>query len=161
MIKWNYMSNFLVKWGEPAITSTSLQIGGVLGNPAHLPDIPLEETLLDESHNNNLLTCFKRNGFSNPIAYYLNDTLNEEYAERSENNGVLDFPILFIDTKRDTTCTLSMAPKMAEEQERYVENLTFETIEAGHWPHLERPAEINKLIKKWLVTKLGFVLLQL
>ncbi|KAF2029432.1 alpha/beta-hydrolase [Setomelanomma holmii] len=141
--------------GKPAMTSRILREGGWFsGHPEALPDVPLEATSLDESLYGNLLKSHKKHGFFPPTAYYLNHDANAEYAKSEKNGGVLEFPVLYIDAKLDSICTPSAAPKYAEEQAKYVKDLTYETIEAAHWVQLERPKEVNEALEKWLNKKL-------
>jgi soluble epoxide hydrolase/lipid-phosphate phosphatase len=115
------------------------------GHPENLPDIPLEYTSLDNSLYTNLLKSHKEHGFFPPTAYYLNHEANAE-----KNGGVLEFPVLYIDSKLDSTCTPSLAPKMAESQRQFAKRLTYQTIEARHWVHLEKPKETIEILEKWL-----------
>jgi soluble epoxide hydrolase/lipid-phosphate phosphatase len=141
------------KWGQPSPTSRVLRDGGWFGgHPEQLPDIPLEYTSLDESLYSSLLRSKKKHGFFGANAYYLNHKANAEYAKSEKNGGVLEFPFLFIDAKLDAVCSPSMAPKMAEMQKQYVKNLTYKTIEAAHWVHLEKPKEVNETLEEWLAT---------
>ena len=128
-------------WGQPSFLATVLKDGGWFGgHPENAPDLPLEATLLDESLLESLKKSHKAHGFFGAIAYYLNHDVNEEYAKKEKNGGVLDFPVLFIDAKYDP-CSPSVMPKMGEAQKGFVENLTLETVEAGHWAQLEKPKE--------------------
>ena len=141
------------KWGQPSPTSRVLRDGGWFGgHPEQLPDIPLEYTSLDESLYSSLLRSKKKHGFFGANAYYLNHKANAEYAKSEKNGGVLEFPFLFIDAKLDAVCSPSTAPKMAEMQKQYVKNLTYKTIEAAHWVHLEKPKEVNETLEEWLAT---------
>ncbi|PSN71502.1 alpha/beta-hydrolase [Corynespora cassiicola Philippines] len=138
-------------FGKPSVTSDTFRVGGWFGgHPEKVPDIPLEGTLLDESLYNNLLGHSKKNGFAPANAYYLNHAANAEYAKSEKNNGVLEFPVLFIDSTYDATCSPSTSPKLGENQKKFVKNLTFKTIDAGHWVQLEKPTETNKVIDDWL-----------
>ncbi|KAL1797075.1 hypothetical protein ACET3X_005615 [Alternaria dauci] len=140
-------------WGKPSRTSRVLRDGGWFGgHPELLPDIPLEHTSLDESLYSNLVKSKKKHGSFGPTAYFLNHKANAEYAKSEKNGGFIEFPMLFIDAKYDHTCSPTVLPKLAEDQRQYVKNLTYETIEAGHWVQLEKPKEVNKTLEKWLDT---------
>jgi soluble epoxide hydrolase/lipid-phosphate phosphatase len=146
------------KHGQPAAaTSRLLRDGGWFGgHPEALPDVPLEYTFLDESLHQNLLKSHKKHGFFPPTAYYLNHDVNAEYAKSEKNGGVLEFPLLFIDAKHDAVCSPSTTPKMGEIQREAVKDLTYETIESGHWVQLEKPAEVNKVLETWLDNSVQF-----
>jgi soluble epoxide hydrolase/lipid-phosphate phosphatase len=138
-------------YGKPGPMSRTLRDGGWFGgHPEKLPDIPLENTSLDESLYSNLLKSKKKHGFFGADAYYLNHAANAEYAKSAKNGGVLEFPVLYIDPKYDGVCSAGVQPKLAEGQKKYTRNLTYVTIESGHWVQLEKPKEVNEALDKWL-----------
>ncbi|CAO2655695.1 Nn.00g044980.m01.CDS01 [Neocucurbitaria sp. VM-36] len=140
---------------KPAMTARLLRDGGWFGqHPELVPDIPLEYTSLDQSLYDNLVKSHKTHGFFPPTAYYLNHDVNAEYAKSEKNGGVLEVPVLFIDAKYDAVCSPSASPKMGEAQEKFVKDLTYETIEAAHWVQLEKPKEFNEALEKWLSAKI-------
>ncbi|KAF1915176.1 Alpha/Beta hydrolase protein [Ampelomyces quisqualis] len=140
--------------GKPSPTSEVLKDGGWFkGHPEQLPDIPLEYTSLDESLLKNLINSHQAHGFFPPTAYYLNHDVNAEYATSAKNDGVLGFPVLFIDAKHDSVCSPSTTPKFEEIQAEFTKDLTYETVESGHWVQLEKPKEVNEAIEKWLNAK--------
>ncbi|KAH8731099.1 Alpha/Beta hydrolase protein [Phaeosphaeriaceae sp. PMI808] len=150
-----YMKHDPKTWGKPSPTASMLKDGGWFGgHPEMIPDIPLEYTSLDESLYNNLLKSHKSHGFFPPTAYYLNHDVNAEYAKSEKNGGVLEFPVLYIDAKHDSICSPSTSPKHKDAQEQHTRDLTYETIEAGHWVMLEKPKETNAALDKWLQAKL-------
>lgn len=141
-------------YGQPSALSNVLKDGGWFGgHPENLPDIPLENTLLDESLYRNLLKSHKDHGFFAPTAYYLNHDVNTEYAKSEKNGGVLEFPVLYIDAKHDAICSPSITPKFQEAQSTVCRDLTYETIESGHWVQLEKPKETSEAVAKWLRAK--------
>jgi len=143
------------KHGQRSFSSTIIRDGGWFGgNADNCPDIPLAYTSIDEHHLANLLKSHKKHGFFGPTSYYLNSDVNAEYAKSEKNHGVLDFPVLFIDAKHDPICSPSVAPKMAELQRECCKDLTYETVESGHWAQLEKPDDVNTIIGKWLADKI-------
>ncbi|KAF2833348.1 alpha/beta-hydrolase [Ophiobolus disseminans] len=153
--KIKYVKHDPSKWGQPSMTSTTLKDGGWFsGHPENLPDIPLEYTSLDESLYQHLVESHKKHGFFPPTAYYLNHDVNAEYAKSEKNGGVLEFPVLYIDAKHDAVCSPSTTPKFKEIQEKFVLDLTYETIESAHWVQLEKPDDTNAALEKWLGAKL-------
>ena len=139
------------KWGQVSMTSRLLREGGWFGGHAEmLPDIPLEATFLDKELYANLTKSHKKHGFFPPTAYYLNHDVNEEYAKSAKNDGVLEFPVLYVDAKHDSICSPSTTPKMGESQAKFTKKLTYETVESGHWVQLEKPKETNAALEKWL-----------
>jgi soluble epoxide hydrolase/lipid-phosphate phosphatase len=143
-------------YGKPSPTSQVLKDGGWFkGHPELLPDVPLEYTSLDESLLKNLIDSHQRHGFFPPTAYYLNHDVNTEYAKSSKNDGILEFPVLYIDAKHDAVCSPSTTPKFKEIQSEFTKDLTYETIESAHWVQLEKPKEVNDAIEKWLNAKVS------
>lgn len=139
------------KYGKPSVTSRLLRDGGWFGgHPEAVPDVPLEYTFIDQSLYSSLLASHKKHGFFPATAYYLNHDVNAEYAKSEKNGGILDFPVLYIDAKHDAVCSPSTTPNMGESQRSAVKDLTYETIEAGHWVQLEKPEEVNKVLEMWL-----------
>lgn len=142
-------------WGKPAVTSRVIKDGGwFAGHPELLPDIPLEATYLDASLYANFLRSHKKHGFFPPTAYYLNHDVNEEFAKREVNEGVLGFPVLYIDAKFDAVCSSSTTPRIDEPQREKVKDLTKVVVESGHWVQLEKPKEVNEVLGKWLAEKI-------
>jgi soluble epoxide hydrolase/lipid-phosphate phosphatase len=155
------------------VTSQVLKNGGWFGgHPEELRDIPLEDTFLDESLYQNLVKSHEKHGFFPPTAYYLNHDVNVEYAKREKNGGVLEFPVLYIgacihprlhvrleltspsaDAKYDGVCSPSTTPKFKEVQSKFTRDLSYETIESGHWAQLQKPKETNEAMEKWLHEK--------
>jgi pimeloyl-ACP methyl ester carboxylesterase len=61
--------------------------------------------------------------------------------------GPIEVPTVYLHGERDGC----IGPEMADGQERYF-NALFETVklaDAGHFLHLERPAEVNAAIVRW------------
>lgn len=147
-----HMPHDPANYGKPnARTSRQLREGGWFGgHPEAVPDVPIEYSLIDESLYNSLTASYKKHGFFPSTAYYLNHDVNAEYAKSEKNGGKLQFPVLYIDAKHDAICSPSVTPKMAESQREAVQDLTYETIEAGHWVQLEKPGEVNKVLETWL-----------
>jgi soluble epoxide hydrolase / lipid-phosphate phosphatase len=138
-------------YGKPSPTGRVLRDGGWFQNhPELIPDVPLEYTFLDQQLYDNLIKSHKEHGFFPPCAWYLNHDVNEVYAKSEKNGGVLEFPVLYIDAKHDGVCSPSTAPLMGKPQEETCKKLTYETIEAAHWVHLEKPKEVNAAMDKWL-----------
>jgi soluble epoxide hydrolase/lipid-phosphate phosphatase len=152
-----YMKHKPENWGKPSPMALTLENDGwfrAKGVPVDIPDVPLGYTLLDESLYANLLRSHKAHGFFPPTAWYLNHGVNTEYAKSEKNGGVLEFPVLYIDAKHDAVCSPSTSPKFKEVQEKFVKDLTYETIEAGHWVQLEKPKEVIDALEKWLDAKI-------
>ncbi|KAH9879713.1 hypothetical protein IAQ61_001532, partial [Plenodomus lingam] len=141
-------------WSKRSFTATVQRDGGWFGgHPEMLPEIPIAATIIDEHHLASLVKSHKKHGLRPAISYYLNHDVNAEYAKSEKNAGVLEFPVLFVDPKYDGVCSPSTTPKMAEPQKECTKDLTYETIESGHWVQLEKPEEVNRVLEKWLSEK--------
>lgn len=145
-------------YGKPnAASSRQLKDGGWFGgHPENVPDLPLEYTFLDQSLYDNLLASHKKHGLYPATAYYLNHDVNAEFAKSEKNGGILEFPVLYIDAKYDAVCSPSTTPKMSQGQRETVKDLTYETIDSGHWVQLEKPKEVNKVLETWLDNSVQF-----
>ncbi|KAF2108261.1 Alpha/Beta hydrolase protein [Lophiotrema nucula] len=154
IIKLVYLKGDASLYGKPARQSRVLEDRGWFGGNLELaPEVPLAATVLDEGLFENLVSSLRKHSFFPPTAYYLNHDVNEEFAKTEKNGGVLDFPVLFIDTKYDNVCTITTTPKMAEGQEELCKDLTQATVDAGHWAVLERAGEVNEALEGWLNSK--------
>lgn len=58
-------------------------------------------------------------------------------------------PTLFIQAEYDTVCDTVNSP-LAEASRKRSKNLTEASVAAGHWLALEKPAEVNSIIEKWI-----------
>lgn len=97
---------------KPSFGSVAIRNGGLFGpDPnATIPDIPLEETILDEDLYKNLVATHKQNGFFPATSYYLNHDINKIYDDKKKNSGVLDMPVLFIDARYDDVSPAAEQP---------------------------------------------------
>ncbi len=140
-------------YGRPGRTATITRDGGWFGGAKSAPEIELDNTLLDDSMFQSLRDSFIRNGFFGPTSYYLNHAANEQYSQRSVNNGMLDVPVFFIEARFDHVLSTSIS-RLSEPMRKHCRNLTECSIDAGHWIVMERPQEVNAAIARWLSTKL-------
>lgn len=150
LTKVTYIPHDPSQYGKPGRTSRTIRENWFGGKPELIPDIPLAYTVLDESLYQALVASKKKHGFFGATSYYLNSDVNTEFAKSEVNGGVLEFPVLYIDAKHDAVCSPSTTPHMGESQKSAVKDLTYETIEAGHWVQLEKPQETNEALEKWL-----------
>lgn len=144
-------SNYL----KPARTSRALREGLYKhADRPDMPDVPLSQTVLDESLHAALVATAKKNGFFPATSYYLNHAANAAYAKSERNGGVLGMPVLYLDAKYDGICSPHANPRVAWDMRKMCRNLTECTIEAAHWLHLEKPVEVNAALIRWLATAL-------
>lgn len=161
IVKFLYQKANPSTYGAISPTATYLRDGGWFGgHPENLPDLPLNSTVLDEGLFQTMVKSHEDHGFTGPISYYLNNDVNAEYAKSEKNGGYLKFPVLYFDAKYDVVCSPSLHPKFAENQAKFVKDLTYETIEGAHWLQLETPKELISGMEKWLKAKFRFTLEQ-
>lgn len=130
--------------------STVRKDGGWFGGADTLPDIPLANTILSEGLYRELVTAMQTTSFYPADAYYMNHARNKEFvlAER-KNEGILTVPCLFIQARYDTTCD-TVKSRLLEPMTQMCKNFSFANIDAGHWVALEKPAETNAVLVRWL-----------
>lgn len=136
-----------------AATSDVSKNGGWFGGPSvEMPDLPLENTLLDQNLFEQLTESLTKNGLSGATAYYLNHSANEQYSTKEViNNGKLKMPVLFIHTEYDAIAQTVHNEKTMTRMRADCENLQEFTLKAGHWGMLERPTETNAGVVEWLI----------
>ncbi|KAG8159920.1 hypothetical protein KVR01_010557 [Diaporthe batatas] len=142
-------------FGKPAFTATTRKSGGWFGPLTEAPETPFETCLYadDKPAFDRVVAEFERNGFEGPNAYYLNHKANGEWLRGAPNGAVLEFPVLFVETKYDTVCDTALS-RLAEPMRELCKDLTEVSLDCGHWACLEKPRELNAALVKWVATKL-------
>jgi pimeloyl-ACP methyl ester carboxylesterase len=102
------------------------------------------EPLLNDEELNYYAAAFARSGFSGPINWYRNWTVN--WRELENVDPFVRIPTLFIGAEHDVVIDLQYVDGM----QPLVEDLTVEMLDCGHWTQQERPREVNRLIVDWL-----------
>jgi soluble epoxide hydrolase / lipid-phosphate phosphatase len=59
-------------------------------------------------------------------------------------------PMLFVEAKFDTAADTIQNPKLTERMKESCKDLSWTTIDSGHWVALEKPVETNAAVTKWL-----------
>lgn len=139
--------------GKPSPLSNVVKDDGWFGGISKPPSadmIPDHLTILDKDIFEALVVAFEKTGFWPGDAWYLNHAANRAF---NSANGKKDFrltiPVLFIEAKYDTVCD-TLNSRLAERQERLCDDLTFVSIDAGHFVPNEKAEEVNDAIGKWL-----------
>ncbi len=147
--------------GKPAFTSEVRRKGGWFGGAAYeqLPDLDLKYTVFEgeEETYEAVKEALGKSTYRGATAYYLNHKANAEY-NRDENcptQGRLDMPVLFIDGLYDGTCTERGGKGMCDLMRKLCGDLREVELETGHWVAMERPREVNGIIAKWLIERVG------
>lgn len=138
--------------GQPAATAFVRTLGGFFKDG--IPDVPIEYTILKDHPDTYvaLVKTVRENGTHGPNDYYRNFDANKEYAGRSENGGVLNFPVLFIGATYDYILDTATNEKLVTPMREFCTDLQEVNIDAGHWVALEKPGETNAALAKWLAT---------
>lgn len=67
---------------------------------------------------------------------------------KTNPKGMIDnIPVLFILATRDT----ALKPAMSANMHKYIPLLTKKQVVASHWALWEKPAEVNGMIREWLI----------
>jgi pimeloyl-ACP methyl ester carboxylesterase len=136
---------------RPALTATVRANRGWFGPSGRPPTIPRDDTLLAQNDFERLVTAFEATGFAGANAWYMNDTANLAYAAEAPNFGRISLPVLFVHAAWDPVCRTTSGA-MADPMQEDCPNLSEAIIAAGHELMLEKPAELNTAISKWLDT---------
>ncbi len=103
------------------------------------------EPLLTDAERDYYAAAFASTGFTGPINWYRNWTLNwQTQAEFDQRIGI---PTLFIGAADDVV----IAPEHIEAMKPLVDDLEMHMLEnCGHWSQQEKPDEVNRLMIDWL-----------
>ena len=140
--------------GKPGLTATVTSAGGWFGGakapPAALRQIPSSALCLDKELLGEVTYAMTKTGFWSANAWYLNHQRNRAYSlETAKSDGYLNMPVLFIGANWDPISDISVS-SIAEAQKKYCPTLKEVRLDTGHWPALEKPAEVNAAILDWL-----------
>lgn len=103
------------------------------------------EPLLTEAERDYFAAAFARTGFTGPINWYRNWTLNWETQAAFDDR--IRIPTLFIGAVDDVV----VAPEHIEAMKPLVDDLEVHMLEqCGHWSQQEKPDDVNRLMIDWL-----------
>ncbi|KAI3322741.1 putative epoxide hydrolase [Xylariaceae sp. AK1471] len=132
--------------------ATIRKTGGWLGGIPKPP--PVEATgppMLQPDVFDSFVDDMKQTGFWPASAYYLHHKRNAAYNGKMP--GKLTQPVLFIHAMWDMVCETKTS-RFAEPMRKSCSNLTEVTIESGHCPQYEKPAEVNAAICRFIIDEL-------
>lgn len=92
-----------------------------------------------------------RDGFDAPAQWYRAMAFNIHYdAEKSltPQEKVVTVPVFFFGGTKDTVCSPQMLDIPAKAG--LLPHLFVKTVEAGHWPMLEKPDDFGKSVVRWI-----------
>ena len=103
------------------------------------------EPLLTDAERDYFAAAFARTGFTGPINWYRNWTLNWETQAAFDER--IRIPTLFIGAVDDVV----VAPEHIEAMKPLVDDLEVHMLEqCGHWSQQEKPDDVNRLMIDWL-----------
>ena len=138
--------------GKPSPHMQIFANNGWFGGGDIAPDVDRDPAVVSEQDLCSYAESLGRNGFYGPNSYYMNDADNLAYSDESADGGRLTMPVLFIAGRYDITCE-SVESRLADPMRESCEDLTFETVESGHWMAQEKPDRVNAILTKWLADK--------
>ena len=148
----------LYRPGNPAsagIISPSALItnnGGRYGSSHRAPATSPDPMMWPPADFDALVESFRGTGFRPANAWYLNDTVNIDYASAAPDNGRLRQPVMFVNGDWDAICDINRS-RLGEPMHRSCDDLVVANLPSGHWLPLERKAELVQSIRSWLEAK--------
>ena len=136
--------------GQPARAAQVVANGGWFRG-GRAPDVGREHLLLPPADFDEVVAGLSRSGFRGPCAWYVNDEANVAYARSAPDEGRLAMPVLFVHATWDNICD-TVHTSLADPMRAACADLTEATVDAGHELMLEKPAELNEALAKWLET---------
>lgn len=93
---------------------------------------------------------FSKQGFDYSLQFYTYHNRYESWkTSHEQGNYTIPQPALFVAPLEDPVADWILVMKMLA-SETFIPHLTTKTIDAHHWPHLEAPGEVNKILDEWL-----------
>ena len=110
--------------------------------------------LLDKAELDFYAKQYARTGMHGPLNWYRTGKLNfeDEKAMAEKMEGFkFDMPVLFVAGTKDA----ALPPALSQGMEKWFRCLMRGEVDANHWALWEKPAEVNQLIKEFLVGQIG------
>ncbi|KAF2657222.1 alpha/beta-hydrolase [Lophiostoma macrostomum CBS 122681] len=89
---------------------------------------------------------YSRHGIHSTLNWYRTRKANWEEDRGLLERQEISIPALFIGATQDSV----LKPELSRNMEKFLPNLTRESVEAGHWALTQKPEEVNGFIRKWL-----------
>ncbi|XP_005355606.1 bifunctional epoxide hydrolase 2 [Microtus ochrogaster] len=122
------------------------EMGGLLVNT---PENPSLSKITTEEEIEFYVQQFKKTGFRGPLNWYRNTERNWKWGCKGVGRKIL-VPALMVTAEKD----IVLRPQMSKNMENWIPNLKRGHIEdCGHWTQIEKPAEVNEILIKWLDTE--------
>jgi soluble epoxide hydrolase/lipid-phosphate phosphatase len=88
---------------------------------------------------------YKKGGFHGPLNWYRTRKLNH-FQEKESKIGNVKCPAMLVVATRDEY----LVPAMAKNVQKHVPQCVLTTIDSTHWAMVEKPDELNSVLKNWL-----------
>ncbi len=150
MVKLLFRKGSAAGEGLPAATSGMRARGGWFPGSNGAPDIPTDDDVVTEADLRTYAEGLQRNGFFGPNSYYMNHAANAVYTARWRDAGRLSLPVLFLAARYDFVCECNRS-RLADPMRELCSDLTYATLDCGHWMAQEKPREVNAALVRWLV----------
>ncbi|XP_029397204.1 bifunctional epoxide hydrolase 2 [Mus pahari] len=122
------------------------EMGGILVNT---PEDPKLSKITTEEEIEFYVQQFKKSGFRGPLNWYRNTERNWKWSCKGLGRKIL-VPALMVTAEKDVV----LRPEMSKNMETWIPFLKRGHIEdCGHWTQIEKPAEVNQILIKWLQTE--------
>ncbi|PVI06384.1 epoxide hydrolase-like protein [Periconia macrospinosa] len=91
---------------------------------------------------------YNRHGIHSTLNWYRTRKTNfdEELELVEQGKSTISIPTLFVQANHDSV----LKPSMSKSMEAFMPNLTRGDVDATHWILMQKPAEVNIIIKEWL-----------
>ncbi|KAI1261725.1 putative epoxide hydrolase [Xylariaceae sp. FL1019] len=121
-----------------------------------IPNFSVVETTAPSMVSSDVFDSFvgdmQKTGFWGPCAYYMHHKRNASYNGQKAR-ATLTQPALFIHAAWDLICDTKTS-RLIEPMRSACSNLTEATIESAHFPQLQKPAEFNAAICRFIMEEL-------
>lgn len=123
------------------------EMGGLL---VGTPEDPKVSKITTEEEIEYYIQQFKKSGFRGPLNWYRNTERNWKWSCKALGRKIL-VPALMVTAEKD----IVLRPEMSKDMENWIPFLKRGHIEdCGHWTQIEKPAEVNQILIKWLKTEI-------
>lgn len=123
------------------------EMGGIL---VGTPEDPKVSKITTEEEIEYYIQQFKKSGFRGPLNWYRNTERNWKWSCKALGRKIL-VPALMVTAEKD----IVLRPEMSKNMENWIPFLKRGHIEdCGHWTQIEKPAEVNQILIKWLKTEM-------
>lgn len=113
--------------------------------------VPVKEYAKDEKVKEAWISRMKKDGFGGPQCWYRAMVESHHYEAEKSLRGdkkIIKVPVLFVGCTRDDVGLISNIYPSRDQD--LLPDLTIEIIDSGHWVTMEKPKELEEVMRKWL-----------